>query len=302
MEKNRLKGTVLVIISAMTFGSLPIFSKLAYIEGMSVSNLLFFRFLTASIILWLYVFIKRLTFKVSKDVFIRLILISLIGYTASASGLFYAYKYISSSLATIIIYCYPIIVVAYEMIELRRIDYKKTLCLITTSIGLILVVLTGSIKINWTGILLALISAVGYAYFCIGLNDKRIQKLNSIVISTYVMSSCAIFYFIQNIITHKPVTIVSSKSYIYIFIIGTLCSIVPTITLYEGIKKIGIGTSVIISTFEPIFVCIMGIVLFNERITLNMILGGTIIISSLIILQIPIENLFIKNKKPPVCP
>lgn len=302
MDKNRLKGTLFVIISAMTFGSLPIFSKFAYAQGISVCTLLLFRFLTASCILWVYVLMKKLTFKVSKGVFIRLVLISLIGYTASASGLFYAYKYISSSLATIIIYCYPIIVVAYEMIELKKIDYKKIMCLITTSIGLMLVVCTGSIKINWTGILLALISAVGYAYFCIGLNEKKIQKLNSIVISMYVMTSCTVFYFLQSLFTNEALVIPNTKSYIYILIIGILCSIVPTITLYEGIKKIGVGTSVIISTFEPIFVCIMGVILFNERITLNMIVGGIIIISSLIILQIPIPKLFIKNKKPPVCP
>ncbi|WP_373897577.1 hypothetical protein ACER0A_012060 [Haloimpatiens sp. FM7315] len=57
-------------------------------------------------------------------------------------------------------------------------------------------------------------------------------------------------------------------------------------------KKIGISTSVIISTFEPIFVCILGFVFFNEIITTNMVIGGFIIILSLILLQIPIKNIF----------
>ncbi|MCY6369472.1 DMT family transporter [Clostridium ganghwense] len=297
MDRNKITGTLLVIISAMTFGSLPLFSNFAYAQGIPVSTLLFLRFFTASLILWPYVLIKKLPFKTSKYVFGHLLLISFIGYASSASGLFYAYKYISSSLATIIIYCYPIIVVGYEMFSSKKIDYKKIFCLLITLLGLVLVVCTGPIKMNWTGILLAFISAVGYAYFCIGLEKKETQTLNSIVISTYVMSSCMIVYFLQCIITKQTLLPPNTKSFSYAVILGILCSIVPTVTLYEGVKKIGVGTSVIISTFEPLFVCILGVIFLNEIVTSNMIIGGLLVIFSLMLLQMPTLKFPLKNKR-----
>ncbi|MCY6483067.1 DMT family transporter [Clostridium aestuarii] len=300
MNRDKFIGTLLIIISAMTFGSLPLFSKFAYAQGISVSTLLFLRFFTASLILWSYVLVKKLPYKTTKSILKHLLLISFIGYTSSASGLFYAYKYISSSLATIIVYCYPVIVVGHEMIVSRKLDFKKLFCLISTSIGLLLVVCTGPVKVNLTGILLAFIGSIGYAYFCIGLEKKRIQALNSTVISTYVMSSCMIVYFIQCLITRQTLIAPNTKSFLCSIVLGVLCSIVPTITLYEGVKRIGVGNSVIISTFEPLFVCILGVVFLNEIITSNMIIGGLLIIVSLIFLQIPTPKIFTQRRKPPI--
>lgn len=297
MSKNKAIGTLLIIISALTFGSLPLFSNFAYKQGTPVNTLLFLRFFTASVILWVYILIKKLPFKTSKYVFIHLLLISFMGYAVSASGLFYAYKYISSSLATMIIYCYPIIVVAYEMLLSKKVDYKKCICLSLTSIGLILIVFTGPVKANFIGILLALISAIAYAYFCIGLENKSTKSLNSIVISTYVMTFCMIIYFFQCTFTKETLLAPNYSSLFYSLILGVLCSIIPTVTLYEGIKKIGVGNSVILSSFEPVFACVLGGVFLKELITVNMIIGGIIIILSLILLQVNLPSIKFKLKK-----
>lgn len=297
MNKDKAIGSLLVIISAITFGSLPLFSNFAYNEGTSVATLLFLRFFSASTLLWLYIIIKKIDFKVNKNTLIHLILISLLGYSISASGLFYSYKYISSSLATIILYCYPILVVAYEMFRCKQIDAKKIFCLSLTSLGLILVVGVSNAKINWFGVLLALISAIGYAYFCIGLEKKGTQSLNSMVISTYVMTSCALIYMIQCLFTEQSLLPPNTISLYYATIIGVFCSIVPTITLYEGVKKIGIGNSVIISSFEPVFACVLSSVFLHEILTLSMIIGGLIIIFSLVLLQLPCRKLFSKKRK-----
>ncbi|OFH99433.1 EamA-like transporter family protein [Clostridium acetireducens DSM 10703] len=288
MGKNKTMGTLLVIVSAVTFGSLPLFSNLAYGEGIPVSTLLFLRFFSASIILWTYIFIKNINFKISKHAFIHLALISIVGYTASSSGLFYSYKYISGSLATMIIYCYPIIVVVHEMINSKNADFKKLFCLLTTSFGLILIVCTGPVKANLIGVILAFISALGYAFFCIGLEEKETQSINSIVISAYVMTFCSIVYLLQCSITKHALFAPNYESLFYAVIIGIVCSIVPTITLYEGVKKIGVGNSVILSSFEPVFVCILGVIFLKEIITFNMVIGGLLIVSSLILLQTPI--------------
>ncbi|WFD10727.1 DMT family transporter [Tepidibacter hydrothermalis] len=297
MNKDKLKGTLLVIISALTFGNIPLFSKFAYNEGLSVSTLLFLRFFTASIILWLYILIKKFKFKTTKANFRHILLISIIGYAGSSSGLFYAYKYISSSLATIVIYCYPIIVVGYEMICNRKNgpDYKKLFCLTTTTIGLVLVVCIGPMKINLTGVILAFLGAIAYAYFCVGIGDKRIESLNSIVVSTYVMSSCMMFYFLQCVFTNEPLLPSNMKGFLYSLILAIVCSIIPTVTMYEGVKRIGVGNSVIIGTFEPLFVCILGVVFLHEIITTNMVIGGSLIILSLIFLQVPSEKIYYKK-------
>jgi len=38
---KKLKGTVLVVISAISFGFLPIFARFSYLEGVTVNQFLF---------------------------------------------------------------------------------------------------------------------------------------------------------------------------------------------------------------------------------------------------------------------
>lgn len=51
-------------------------------------------------------------------------------------------------------------------------------------------------------------------------------------------------------------------------------------------KIIGAGSASIVGAFEPLFVCILGVVFLHEKLTVNMIFGGVMIISSVILLQI----------------
>lgn len=289
MNKEKYLGTVLVILSAITFGFMPLIANLAYDQGTSVNTLLFLRFGIGSIILWLYVLMKKISFKISKSHLVHIVLISLIGYTLSASTYFNAFRYIPSSLTTIIFFSYPVIVVMYEMIKSKTIDQKKILCLLTTMTGLILVVGVGNSKVelNWTGIILAGAAAGAYAYFCIGVGEERTQKMNSIVVSAYVMGICAVFYFFQCLFTGNSILTPNGYSFILAFIMAILCGIVPILTLYLGIQKIGVGNSAIIGAFEPLFVCFLGVVFLDESLTINMMCGGIIIILSIVFLQIP---------------
>lgn len=288
MNKRKFVGSLFALLSAVTFGFIPLIANFAYDEGVQVNSLLFLRFGIGCIILWLYIFIKRISCKISFSHFKHIFLISALGYTAASSTFFYAFKYISSSLSTIIYYSYPILVVAYEMMRLKKYDYRKVFCLLLTITGLFFIVGIGNseIKLNAIGILLAIGSAFSYAYFCIGAEEKRTKEMNSTVLSAYVMTICSLLFLIQCLATNQPLLATTPKSYLYIVIMSIVCGILPIITLAIGIKIIGAGSAAIVGAFEPLFVCVLGVAFLNEKLTINMIFGGIMIISAVILLQI----------------
>lgn len=288
MKNTKLTGTLLAVLSAVSFGFIPLIANFTYDEGVKVNTLLFLRFSIGSIILWLYILINRIPFKVSFSHLKHIFLIGALGYTAASSTFFYAFKYISSSISTMIFYSYPIIVVVYEMIRFKRHDNKKFLCLLLTITGLFFIVRTGDseIKLNVIGIFLAIGSSFSYAYFCIGADEKRTKEMNSLVLTAYVMSICSLLYLVQCFTTNQSILAPNFKSYLYIVFLSIFCGIIPIVTLAMGIKMIGAGSATIIGAFEPLFVCILGIVFLNEKLTPNMIIGGVMIILSVILLQI----------------
>lgn len=298
MNKEKVIGTVLVMLSAISFGMIPLIANLAYDQGISIKTLLFLRFGIGSLLLWAYILIRKISFKTSKSHFVHIVLISFLGYTITATSFFNAFKYISSSLATIIFYCYPVIVVVYEMIKSKRADFKKIFCLLIIMIGLMLVVGIGdsSITLNWTGVLFAVLAAAANAYFCIGIGEERTQKMNSIVVSAYVMGICGAFYLVQCLFTGNALLPQNGKGAIFSLLMAIVCGIIPILTLYLGIQKIGVGSAAVISAFEPLFVCIIGVTFLHEILTANMIIGALLIIISIILLQIPMDKIFSKGK------
>ncbi len=278
----------MILLSAISFGIMPMFSQLSLKEGMNISALLFWRFLIATIAIWLYIFLKNIPYMTSKRHLFYLIVLSAIGYMGTSATLYMAYTYISGSLATIIFFIHPAMITAYEIFILKKKeDIRKVLSLIVATLGLILVVGNINIHINLTGIILSLLSAVFYSFYVLGLEEKRTAATNSIVVTGYVLLFTSMIYFIECSIKQNisfPPTI---KSWYYIIILSVISTVIATITFCKGIRLVGPSTGVIISTFEPVFACIIGFFIMGELLTLSMIIGGIFILSAILILQIP---------------
>ncbi|WP_423219595.1 EamA family transporter [Fervidicella metallireducens] len=75
--------------------------------GASVTTVLSFRFYFALILIWGYIFIRRIDFKLSRKQIIMLLFLGGFFYSGSAITLFASFKYISAGLADVLIFTYP---------------------------------------------------------------------------------------------------------------------------------------------------------------------------------------------------
>lgn len=82
-----------------------------------MTNILFFRYFFAVIMLGAFIFIKRSSFRINLMQAGVLLALGLL-YTSSSTLLFQAYKYIPSGLATTLVFLYPVLV-AIIMVFLR---------------------------------------------------------------------------------------------------------------------------------------------------------------------------------------
>lgn len=78
-----LKGFLYAIVTSSTFGLIPLFTVPLLHGGMNTPSILFYRFLIASVIMWLYSCFKRKSLKVDKKEFFTLAWLSLL-YIGSA--------------------------------------------------------------------------------------------------------------------------------------------------------------------------------------------------------------------------
>ncbi len=289
--KDNIKGSILIILSTIGYSIMPLLSIKAKLNNNHILSILFTRFLIATIILWAIVLIKKLKFFISIKNTLFIVFISVFGFSLTSITLYISYEYLSSSLATLILFSHPIIITIIEyFLKKKMIETKKIFAIIFTSLGLILILFTGD-KINVKGLILTIISSFAYSLYCIGLSKKEIKELHPLTINAYVTLlssvSIGIFMYIRNI----HILPSNLDGYIASFNLAIFSTILATVFFIKGVSLIGPSTSALISTIEPLLVAILGVAFLNETMTLNIILGGFILILGIIILEIDFKKL-----------
>ena len=112
-------GIAYVGASAVCFGTLPIFARLAYASGVDTSTLLLLRFSIAAVLMWLLLAVRGAAVPRGKGL-AMLVGMGAIGYAGQAFSYFTAVRLASAGLAALLLYLYPAIVAVLSRIVFRH--------------------------------------------------------------------------------------------------------------------------------------------------------------------------------------
>ncbi len=296
-DNTKLLGTIFILITTISYGILPAISQLAYREGVAVETVLFNKFFYACILMWAYIGIKKVPFKTDKKHFLFLSLVAL-SYIGIATTLYESFKYIPGSIATIISFTFPAIIIALEMILGReKPSAKKIFALVISMIGLIVIVWDSNIDLNMKGVFFALGTAVCYVFYTMGLSEKRTKEMHSMAVAGYVLLYSAVFNFFRCFISDAPMFTTSIIQFKYILILAVVCAFIAILFYATGVKLIGPSNAGIINTFEPVFACIFGYLLVGDILTMNTLTGAALIMLAVLIVTIRGKKENLKERK-----
>jgi len=220
-----------------------------------------------------------------------------IAYIGIATTLYLSFDYISGSLATIISFTFPAMIVAIEMITGReKKSMAKILAVVISLIGLVFIVWTPDLSGNIIGILFALGTAVSYVFYTMGLSMKRIKNTNTIVVAGYVLLTSAVFNLFRCLITDKPLFTRGFDQLILILVLAVVCAFMAILFYCMGVKLIGPGNAAIINTFEPVLACYFGYTIIGDVLTRNMIIGSILVVTAVMIANLPSDLIHKKIK------
>ncbi|MFA5635574.1 MAG: DMT family transporter [Anaerovoracaceae bacterium] len=287
MNKTRLTGILLIIGATAGYALVPSFSFLAFDQGVETETLLFSKFFYAAVLMWLYIFIKKLPFRLEKKA-ARMMLIIGLSYISLATTLYFAFDYISGSLATIISFTFPAIIVAIEMITGKeRIRAAKILAVIISMIGMIIIIWSPDISANLVGILFAFGTSLSYVVYMMGLSTECIKKSNTLVVAGYVLLMSAIFNFFRCLLSGKPLFTSGFNQLWLMLVLAVFCAFMAILFFCIGVKLIGPGNAAIINTFEPVLACFFGYTIIGDVLTLNMLVGSGLVVLAVVIANWP---------------
>lgn len=277
-------GRLQLIIASIAFGFLGVFGKLAYSAGLSIGELLTFRFALAGLLLWAWFILVHPTWiKISWFQLLISALLGIFGYAVFSTLYFTAIEGVSIALAAMLLYTYPIWVTLISALfkheEIKKMDW---IILAIATMGLSLL-LWGHISVtNAAAILAGLGSALCYAIYIVV--SGRLQKtIRPITSSLYVItfSALALNFWHQ---PHFPnILKLTPTGGLAIVGIALVCTILPLTLVLAGLQKMKNSEAALLTMIEPVTATIMGVIIWNESFTWTQFLGAGILIGSLFV-------------------
>ncbi len=278
MLNSETAGLVLVLTATICLSTEAIAAKIAYREGAGVITTLAMRYVIAALAIWLWLIFYRQPWKLERRLVPAVAALAMGGHALSVLSLFYAFKYIPAATAILLLYVYPSVVtlLAYFFLK-EQITWRKLLALGLTMAGCVIILGQPENGVDMRGVLLALTAAVINAVYLVG-STRLISNIPVVLYSGYVTGFTAFLFVILGVGGGGLNLAVSVKAWEMIVFLAMVCTVVPVITFFRGIKRIGASRSAIISTFEPVSTALLGIWLLQETLDGSQVLGGVLIV------------------------
>lgn len=291
--KLDLLGIFFVFIAASSFAFKGIIAKLAFQQGVDIATLIFLRFAISTPLFWLsFYFIKRgsNTFCVTIQDF-KICFLTGFLFLISALTDFAAISLMAVSIERVIFFTYPCLIMLLIAILTRKLPpISNIIAFIITYLGIAMIIgITSDWSVfikNLLGTSLALIAAISYAFY-LTKSQNLILKLGAIKFTVISNTITFVLLLLYYICSGKSVALsINQNSLFYIFLIAVFCTVIPFFLLFEGIKRIGVSQTGIISMIGPSITVLSACLLLGEKLNTHQIIGILITIFGILILKL----------------
>jgi drug/metabolite transporter (DMT)-like permease len=277
---KKLIGILLIAASAASFGTLAIFGRYAYADGMDIFTVLFIRFGISASFMTVILLLRREHFPRGK-ILAQLVGMGALGYVGQSFFYMTAIKYASSGLVALLLYLYPMFVFILSVLVLReRVATVKVAALTLALIGSAVTVDPNGGQL--IGALMAVTAALIYSiYIIVGTNVMK--HVSAIQSSTIIFASAGAVYGALTFANgaHLPA---GNSGWLAMLGIIVLSTIIPVVTFLAGLERIGPTNAAMLSTLEPIVTVLLAAWLFGEKLMPIVMLGGGLILAAVILL------------------
>lgn len=286
-----------VLMAGSLWGFMGVFVRKLNENGLSSMNIVALRAIATFLLMGVFIAIyDRKLFRIKlKDIW------CFVG-TGVLSIVFFNFCYFKAitlttlPVAAVLLYTAPAIVTVISAVLFKeRINKAKVMALILTFIGCVMVtgIVGAKMMINGKGLLFGLGAGLGYALYSIFSRFAIIKGYHSFTIAFYTFAFAMMAS--TPLSNYKAIGMVAFKdveSLVFCLVFGLVSTVLPYIFYNLGMKGLDNSKASIIASIEPVMASAIGIIAYDESVTLAQIAG-----IALVILSIAMCNLNVKENK-----
>lgn len=286
--QGKLRGYLLGVMAAASYGTIPLFTLPLYGVGMNADSILLLRYLLAILVLGVMLRARGHSFRVGRR---DLLWLAAGGVMMSLSSitLFASYLYMPAGIASTLLFVYPIMVaVIMAALFHEKIGLSTVVCLAAACGGIALLCRTPSADqppVSALGALLAILSALTYAIYIVGINKSSLDRLPTLKVTFYVLvfglTVFALRFAFGQELRLPPVSVWPLWGNILaLALIPTAISFLCTTA---AIQSVGATVTAILGAFEPLTAIFFGITVFGETLMPRQWVGVVLVIGAVLL-------------------
>ncbi|MGM0438340.1 MAG: DMT family transporter [Bacillota bacterium] len=288
------KAYLSIILGASFWGLISIFVQKLYSFGFNSLEIVTLRVSTAAVLMIVYIiFSDKSVFKIKFKDFPFFIGTGVFSIVFFSWCYFSAIKIIPVSIAVVLLYTAPAFVAVLSRIIFKELLTKrKIIALVLTFMGIILIVgwPQADGRVSFLGLLLGLGSGFGYSLYSI-FGKAALNNYSSKTITTYSFIFASVFMIPLSKLWTKSHLFNDEIVWLYIIGLGLIPTVLAYILYTIGLSKIESSKASITATVEPLVATGVGVIIYNEVLTLRH-LGGMVLVILAIILINKKEGLY----------
>jgi drug/metabolite transporter (DMT)-like permease len=319
-------GAFLCLLSAVCFGAMAIFGKLAYDAGVDVGDLLLVRFAVAAVLLLVVAGTTGALRGVPRRSLVAGLAMGGIGYAAQSGLFFGALERIDASLLALILYAYPALVtIGAIALRRERASARRVAALLIASAGTALV-LGGAASgtLDPVGAAMGFGAAVAYTVYIlagdrigggdragggdeagardeagtgdlagrelVGGEGRAGRGIPPIALSSLVCTGAACTFAVVSAAQGGPRLNFAPSGWLWLTAIAVVSTVAAILTFFAGLARVGPSAASILSTLEPVVTVLLAATIFGESLNSTQLLGGAVVLTAVLVIQWPVSR------------
>ena len=280
------KGFAFAAFSAICYGTNPLGALHLYAQNYSPETVLFYRFFTAALLLFVVILAKGSHFKISFREFGALVAF---GFLFAVSSLTYyaSFKYMDAGLASTLLFLYPLEVSVLMAVFFKEKIKTWTIVSIAVSMAGVALLYRGGdgVPLSTVGLMLAFASSISYAIYMVMANRIKLQ-MGSVKMTFYAICFCLVFLLLYSVTLGSglPPVFTQASSWGWGFMLGLVPTVLSLIFMVKAVKIIGSTPTAILGALEPVTAVTIGVLVFGEVLTGRLIAGILLILGSTVLI------------------
>lgn len=279
------RATATIIVSSLGFGSLSTLTLLAEHSGLSLLTAMLWRYLLAVVVL--VAVIRHAVTTIEPKRALHLMIIGGVGQALITYLSLKALDYLPVGPLAFLFYTYPAWVAVISAIAGKeKLTLRRFIALAIAMIGItVMVGAPGKEHLSKAGVLLALGIAFIYALYLPALHKVQ-AGIKAEVATLYLLIGVMVSFVIASLVTGTTALPESIEQWKYVLILAIVCTVMAFSTLIAGLRVLGPVRTSIISTIEPFFTAMLGVMILGQPLAKGTLLGGALVAAAVVILQL----------------